>query len=636
MNEPTLQYGSVCSGIEAVTLAWKPLGWHPAWFSEVDPFPNAVLAHRYPDVPNLGDMTLIAGRVRAGDVLAPDILVGGTPCQAFSVAGARQGLSDPRGVLTLKFTELADAIDLTRQEQDQEPSVVVWENVPGVLSDKSNAFGCLLGALAGEGSALEPPGPRWTNVGSVFGPRRSIAWRIVDAQHYGVAQRRRRVFLVASCRTRFNPAEVLFEPYRLHGNPAPGTEAAQAAAAPVGEDVDRPGRFFGGLNRPYRQTTVTVCFGGGTTSGAIDTAPCLTARGHKCDFDIETFAVQSCTGQVSHALNTANGGKGCSEDGSGRGVPTIAHRVLSPAPMAFAQNSRGEVRLESGHGHIAGTLCAGGKPAYGLPAIVSPASDAEATPDAQPHGIPTHDARDQQDGNGHPIIAFTATDYGADAHEGIAPTLRAGNHTASHTNGGVVPAIAFDAGDPLFDAAGMTRSVALRGRDGGTAAELGDEIGHALRASSGGSDKAHVLLPSIEAEYVGRLLTPEESGWSEWSEWSGWRVRRLLPVECERLQGIPDDFTLVPYRGKPAADAPRYKAIGNSMAVPCVAWLGRRLAHALRPEPRPVVTGRSRTGTAHRNRRSSASRASTPTPARNARVGSPRGASSTSVRRRGH
>lgn len=178
MNHPNLQYGSVCSGIEAVSLAWKPLGWHPAWFSEIDPFPNAVLAHHYPDVPNLGDMTGIADQILAGTAPAPDILVGGTPCQAFSVAGARGGLSDPRGALTLKYTELANAIDQTRQQQHQQPSVIVWENVPGVLSDKSNAFGCLLGALAGESRELQPAGAKWTNAGCVSGPRRSIAWRV--------------------------------------------------------------------------------------------------------------------------------------------------------------------------------------------------------------------------------------------------------------------------------------------------------------------------------------------------------------------------------------------------------------------------------------------------------------------------
>ena len=156
-NTPLL-YGSVCSGIEAVSLAWQPLGLEAAWFAEIEPFPSAVLAHRNPLVPNLGDMTTIARQVRAGTVPAPDLLVGGTPCQSFSVAGARRGLADPRGALTLAYVELANAIDQTRRQDRRPPATLVWENVPGVLSDCSNAFGHFLGALAGESRALEPPG----------------------------------------------------------------------------------------------------------------------------------------------------------------------------------------------------------------------------------------------------------------------------------------------------------------------------------------------------------------------------------------------------------------------------------------------------------------------------------------------
>ena len=146
-----LLYGSVCSGIEAVSLAWQPLGLEAAWFAEIEPFPSAVLAHRYLRVPNLGDMTAIARQMRAGTVPAPDILVGGTPCQSFSVAGIRGGLSDPRGALTLAYVELAHAIDQTRNQDGLPPVIIVWENVPGVLSTRDNAFGCFLAGLAGGG-----------------------------------------------------------------------------------------------------------------------------------------------------------------------------------------------------------------------------------------------------------------------------------------------------------------------------------------------------------------------------------------------------------------------------------------------------------------------------------------------------
>ncbi|MBA2803030.1 phage N-6-adenine-methyltransferase [Enterobacter hormaechei] len=206
-----MRYGSVCSGIEAASKAWEPLGWKPAWISEIEPFPSSVLAHHWPEVTNLGDMTKIADAVRAGDVEAPDVLVGGTPCQAFSIAGLREGLSDDRGQLTLSYVELANAIDTKRRERGEPESIIVWENVPGVLSSKDNAFGCFLAGLAGESSELQPAGGKWTHAGCVSGPERVIAWRVLDAQFFGVAQRRRRVFVVASARKGFDPAAVLFE-----------------------------------------------------------------------------------------------------------------------------------------------------------------------------------------------------------------------------------------------------------------------------------------------------------------------------------------------------------------------------------------------------------------------------------------
>jgi site-specific DNA-cytosine methylase len=204
-------YGSVCSGIEAATVAWHPLGWKPAWFSEIEPRPCAVLAHHYPTVPNLGDMTTIAARVRCGEVIAPDVLIGGTPCQSYSVAGLRQGLADERGQLTISFVKLADEIDHARTTAGKPAAIIVWENVPGVLSSKDNAFGCFLAGLAGEGSELQPPGPKWPHAGCVYGPTRTVAWRVLDAEHFGLAQQRARVIVIASARTGFDPASALFE-----------------------------------------------------------------------------------------------------------------------------------------------------------------------------------------------------------------------------------------------------------------------------------------------------------------------------------------------------------------------------------------------------------------------------------------
>lgn len=203
-----ITYGSVCSGIESASVAWAPLGMTANWFSEIEPFPSAVLARHWPSVPNLGDMCQLPALIRAGLVPAPDVLVGGTPCQAFSVAGKRGGLDDDRGQLTLTYVDILNAIDEKRKGRE---SVCVWENVPGVLSSKDNAFGCFLAALCGEDEELKPPRKKWANAGAVYGPQRSVAWRILDAQYFGVAQRRRRVFVVASARDGFDPTKVLFE-----------------------------------------------------------------------------------------------------------------------------------------------------------------------------------------------------------------------------------------------------------------------------------------------------------------------------------------------------------------------------------------------------------------------------------------
>jgi len=225
-----MRFGSVCSGIEAASVAWGPLGWEAAWLSEIEPFPSAVLAHHYPAVPNLGDMTTLPERILSGEVEAPDVFCGGTPCQAFSVAGLRNSLDDARGNLSLTFVGIANAIDHVRSVRRDAPAIVFWENVPGVLSTSDNAFGCFLGALAGEDDPIIPSGEKWTNAGCVYGPQRTVAWRVFDAQYFGVAQRRRRVFVVASARDDFDPTAVLFEFDGLRRDSAPSREAGKTIA----------------------------------------------------------------------------------------------------------------------------------------------------------------------------------------------------------------------------------------------------------------------------------------------------------------------------------------------------------------------------------------------------------------------
>lgn len=223
-----MDYLSVCSGIEAVSVAWHGFA-RPVAFSEIAPFPAAVLAHRFPDVPNVGDMTTIAARIAAGELAAPAVLVGGTPCQAFSFAGFRGSLDDARGRLTLSFVDIANAIDASRFVRRLRPAVIVWENVPGCLATRDNAFGCFVGALAGEPEPIKPTGRKWPNAGCVFGPQRIVAWRVLDAEFFGLPQRRARVFVIASAIGGPDPVEILFERARDDRDSTAGRQWPRAA-----------------------------------------------------------------------------------------------------------------------------------------------------------------------------------------------------------------------------------------------------------------------------------------------------------------------------------------------------------------------------------------------------------------------
>lgn len=230
-----MRYLSVCSGIEAATCAWHPLGWEPVAFSEIERFPGAVLAHHYPNVPNLGDMAKFQ---EWPDDFAPNLLVGGTPCQSFSVAGLRKGLADPRGNLALVYLAMADRY---------RPEWLVWENVPGVLSSNGGRdFGAFLGALVQLGYGF--------------------AYRVLDAQYFGVAQRRRRVFVVANARDWRRAAAVLFERHSLSGHPAPRREAGEAAPT-----IPSRSSAGGGLGTDFD------CDGGLVRAWPQEVSPTLTA-----------------------------------------------------------------------------------------------------------------------------------------------------------------------------------------------------------------------------------------------------------------------------------------------------------------------------------------------------------------------
>lgn len=196
--------GSVCSGIEAASVAWGQLGAEFVWFSEIAQFQSRFLGVRYPKVSNIGDLCAIPDKIRAGEVRNADIICGGTPCQAFSLTGHKRGLEDERGKLTLKFIEVVDANDVARGS----PSIVFWENVEGVLKDKTNAFGCFVSGLAGCDDVL--PVTQWPNAGLVRGKKRNVAWRVLDAKYFGVPQQRKRLYVIAGG-VDFHPENILFE-----------------------------------------------------------------------------------------------------------------------------------------------------------------------------------------------------------------------------------------------------------------------------------------------------------------------------------------------------------------------------------------------------------------------------------------
>ncbi|HFF2167297.1 TPA: DNA cytosine methyltransferase [Pseudomonas aeruginosa] len=370
-----ISYGSVCSGIEAASVAWHGLGFRASWFAEIEPFPSAVLAHRWPAVKNLGDMTRISSKVLAGMIDAPDILVGGTPCQAFSVAGMREGLSDPRGALTIKYVELANAVDHVRNARGDDETVVIWENVPGVLSSKDNAFGCFLGALVGESEELQPPGGKWKDAGCVYGPKRTAAWRILDAQYFGLAQRRRRVFVIASARAGFDPCEVLFEREGMRRDHPPRRGESERVASTVAGGARKRGGYS-------HDDIPLTAFGGNNTAGPVDVATarnaCNSASG-RLDFESETFVVH-----------------GTQDPDVALGIAHTLGRNHGQENAVFDPNQ-----------------------------ITSVTNRSQPTPGLC-HTLPA---------SSQPPIAFSCKDYGADAGE-VAPTLRAMGHGDSHANAG--------------------------------------------------------------------------------------------------------------------------------------------------------------------------------------------------------
>ena len=399
-----MRYLSVCSGMEAASVAWHPLGWQPVGFSEIEPFPCAILKHRFPNIPNYGSLTEY--RQWPLEPGAIDLLVGGTPCQSFSVAGLRKGLDDPRGNLALVFLGLADKL---------KPRWIVWENVPGVLSSAGGRdFGSFLGALVELGYGF--------------------AYRVLDAQHFGVPQRRRRVFVVACLGDWRAPAEVLLEPDCVRRDIKKG----RATRKEVTGTLSSRSSAGGGLGTDF------------DCAGGLQPVAFRKSKRACSTTDNETWV----EADASNTLNNFD-----------LGDTRTTHAVVEP--FAWTQNQREEVRIL---GDKTGALA--------LPGTH------QSNYIAEPSVYENH-----------------AQDSRVTGPLEVAPTVAA----KFGTGGGNVP-----------------------------------------------------LVESMS-------------------------VRRLTCVETERLQGFPDNWSRISWKGKPedqCPDGPRYKACGNSMAVPVMRWIGERIAAA--------------------------------------------------------
>ena len=395
-----MRYATVCSGVEACSVAWEPLGWQPVFFSEIEDFPSEVLKTHYPSVPNHGDMTNFEewGYERG----AIDVICGGTPCQSFSVAGLRRGLSDNRGNLALTFCRMVDQL---------RPKYFIWENVAGCLSSNGGRdFGSITGAMAEFGY--------------------SFGWRVLDAQYFGVPQRRRRVFLVGCASGQpEHIRQILFEPESGRRNSAKSQETRQDFARNTRDgtevfDFQRIGQYG--------------------TKGLGST--CM-ARDYKDSKDLVVYECHHNDSRVKELGQTCQ---------------TVTSRW--------------------GTG-----------------------------------------------GNNVPLVSFSSNMSEPDVLENIAPTVKVGGSGCSNP-----PAVAY----------GVRTSYTKSNGWG-----IQENRTHTLDASGGTHTVATEKL-----------------------------VRRLTPIEVERLQGFPDDYTNIPWRGKTAPDSRRYKAMGNSMAVPVMRWLGQRIA----------------------------------------------------------
>jgi DNA (cytosine-5)-methyltransferase 1 len=546
-----MKYLSVCSGIEAASVAWHHLGWEPVGFAEIEKFPSQVLAHRFPGVPNLGDMTKFREWGIASGTI--DILVGGTPCQAFSVAGLRKGLADPRGNLALTFVAMVD---------HYRPEWVVWENVPGVLSSNGGRdFGAFLGALGQLGYGF--------------------AYRVLDAQYFGVAQRRRRVFVVAHASG--DPrrcAEVLFEPESLRGDPAPSREAGQKTTADPGASASGGGLW---------DTVGALC--ADTHPGAYSGQDAYTGRiiPSLYEFNPSDGRVTGPVEQCSTVLaRWGTGGNQCPlvTDGSiGFAENFNAIELTQTAPAMTTsgyyptQNAGGLGALQCNAEQAAKAYSiAPGR--QGTPEKVDDIHVTEQNTSRKLDGTCADPERRQ---GGTLIVQPSFVQPGEASATHFRKSKRAQSVDDDETwveSEATNTMNVFDQGDVR-----ATDVVVQPGEASAFSWQSGAEQLQRCQIEA-------VMIQPFAQNQLGEVRAGEvfntintnsnASGRNTPLVQTAMHVRRLTPVECERLQGFPDGWTDIRPGGKDTPDSPRYKALGNSMAVPVMRWIGERIAKASR------------------------------------------------------
>lgn len=585
-------YGSLCSGIEAAAVAWNPLGWRCAFVSEIEPFPSAVLKQRHPETPNLGDMKHYEKWKRT----KVDVLIGGTPCQPFSVAGLRAGLADPRGNLALVFLGIV---------KRYKPRWVVWENVPGVHSSWSDAkkrpaskeshrdveaarqavkaTGIEIGSAFGAGEFEEADQTSDFDcfLGGLERIGYGVATRIFDAQYFGLAQRRRRVFVVGHIGGQWQrAAAVLFERESLCGDSPPSRQARKGVAPTLDGRSGRSGSNSFSTSGGLREVAPTISsrktggggLGGDTEydGGIFPVAPAIRSgapskgRGHSArsgdskDELIIPINMQAAAKLGKKSPNMLGVGK------PGDPAHTVNASDQHAVAIGFDSKQGGDTQL--------------GATIDRSPPLKGRARHAVA------HTLKGRgfDASEDGSGRGTPLVttvdAKNNYDKGDNQHNErlipeISPAIKQRDHKglSSDGTGDGAPLIPFDTaqvtskgnyshpkkGDPCHPlaskahppAVAFQRRIARNGRG-----NMGAKV-NALQAQSGQSGKGDAS-PCVAQSMA---------------------VRRLTPRECERLQGFPDDYTLVRVGKRLAADGPRYKAIGNSFPVPVIRWLGLRM-----------------------------------------------------------